>query len=1215
MKRMILPVFKKYKKLLISVMLVSAMGCGFMSGLSSAHTSLQVSLESYVEDYQYPDVMITTDVTDQSTAEKLRKLEEVSAVNARLCGDTYLKSPQGRFLSVRVFSYHPDDRLKFHYWSQAHDDSMDEVLLEYNFAEDNGIRAGDTVEVKVDQEFRRYFIAGIVTNPETLSVQPTEDSWGANTDFGYAYAPIGLLTKEYEQKYSEAKEELDGKQEELDAGWKDSEEKLAESQQKLEEAKKQLEESKKKFEDSSAEAQKKLEQLNKSEQELLATRNDLNRKREELAKTRETLSRTLQKLQGRELTKAADGLQEIDEALRTIEEMTALAGDPQVRRLVGLMKAYPDMEMADLLRRAGSVEAFLEKIASYGFVYDGGEPVSAAAERLLLFREQLMEDVQFLESDAFGDLSSLQEADREKLTALLRRYHLDDERLSLEENVRKAQRELGDLQALIEENHADMVIALLPQSGEEETMQEMLSGLQQMTKLYSELSGYAGEPVKTAGDFVRLYEAFPEEAERQKQELTKQRKELLNALSGYGVSEEDLSDLPAFQKAKEQEMKEGLSRIDSGIAEIDSGLRQIEEGLGQISAGREKISSTMETAEAQIQSAEQQISAGEEKYLYVRSRTLSKLWNLKGELEKAYQQLEEGEGYDQLCNQFLVYVRDGTDKAAALDRLKAAVNEEGIEIKSSFTYEQSAVRKRITDNLQTIETLSVLMPAVFFVIILIVAFLFMSLIIKQSRREIGILRALGFTKGDIRALYCGVNAVTSLCAILIGMGLGAVLTMAVGAYFRDFFPLAEYTYRPNLVMVLLSIVLTIVVGQIATLISTGSIAGIMPSEAMSRPAPDTAEVPVLLEKLLVRASPMTKFSVTTLIRNKMRFVFSVVCMAASVMMIFSALSFITSKNAMLQELYGERIRYDCQIFFKEEPDEAFLQELSDLHAVHDVQQLPYFQSEIEYGGKKQKTVINAVSRDTKLLGIYNGDHEPISVPEEGIILEKHIAQALGVGPGDTVSVGGPELTVAAVSEQSISRFQYVSYETSEKLGTPAIGSVICQIGEEDEQELIAFLVGNKNYLYSVFTRLALQGNEKTFKTYDLAAWIIIGFAILIGLIIVINTAQTNLLEKKRELCVLRTLGFQHREVSRKWFVQSFLQFIFSCLIGLPSGILIAKFALQHLGNDTREYLFANSLKEYLFTILLVLFYVVVSHLIAMHAMKQWDLVESVKDKE
>jgi putative ABC transport system permease protein len=249
------------------------------------------------------------------------------------------------------------------------------------------------------------------------------------------------------------------------------------------------------------------------------------------------------------------------------------------------------------------------------------------------------------------------------------------------------------------------------------------------------------------------------------------------------------------------------------------------------------------------------------------------------------------------------------------------------------------------------------------------------------------------------------------------------------------------------------------------------------------------------------------------------------------------------------------------------------------------------------------------------VGVYDRYDKKLDIPEQGIILEKHLAEEIGADVGDTVDVNGIAVKIADVSDQSISRFHYISYEAAEKLGDVSLGSVICNISQDDEQKLLEFLTENDNYLYAVFTRLAHQGNEKIFKTYDLAAWIIIGFAIIIGLVIVINTAQTNLLEKKRELCVLRTLGFQHSEISRKWFVQSFLQFVLSCIVGLPTGIYIAQIGLQKLSTEGREYVFANSFNEYIFTILLVLAYMIVSHFIAMNSMKKWDMVESVKDKE
>ena len=100
------------------------------------------------------------------------------------------------------------------------------------------------------KEYKEYFVSGIVSMPETLSVQPTDNSFGSNTDFGYAYAPVRLLKNEYDKKYSEVKDELDEKQSELDTEWNKAQKELDDAEQKLNDAKKQLAEKEKLFEDS-----------------------------------------------------------------------------------------------------------------------------------------------------------------------------------------------------------------------------------------------------------------------------------------------------------------------------------------------------------------------------------------------------------------------------------------------------------------------------------------------------------------------------------------------------------------------------------------------------------------------------------------------------------------------------------------------------------------------------------------------------------------------------------------------------------------------------------------------------------------------------------------------------------------------------------------------------------------------------------------------------
>ena len=945
-------IIKKYWKLLLSILLVSAVGCVSMTGLTSGYLSLERSLMQYIRDYGYPDGVIQTAVTTRDKADLLRSLSGISEVNTRLLGDTVIMSPSGRHLSVRAISFSDEDFQRFYYWQKTDPKENDAILLEYNFADDNGISAGDTVSVRVGDEYRSYLVAGIVSMPETLAVQPTQTAWGTNSDFGYIYVPIRLLEKEENLEYMKSKGELEDKAEELE-----------EKQQEL----------------------------------------DSNRKR--------------------------------------------------------LLEQQAELEQAEAALREKQTEL------------DGG----------------------IAETEA-------------------QKAQLDD----------------------------------------------------------------AAE------------------------QIAAREKELDTSTEQIAAGEKELDAAHTLLKTKQAVLKASYTLLKIKQAQLDAGIAEAE------------------AQQAQLDAAAEQIAAGEKEL----DDACALLKTKQAELEDAYDELEEWEGYQVLCNQFLLRFTPGTDREKTLEEAVRILEDEVPEIQYSFLYENSAVKNRVDATLLPVKTLTVLMPTVFFVIVLIVGYLFMSLIIRQSRREIGILRALGFSAREVRLLFCKVNLPVSLGAIILGTLIGIVIARYVGSAFESFFPLPNYEYVFDIGNAVLSALLTVAVGQAATLFGTSVISRIQPSEAMSRQIPSSGKLSRFGRWLTRKAGPFTRYIIISLLRNKKRFVFSVICLSASVMIIFASFSFITSKNAILTELFDKQIHYDCQAFLKDVPDKAFMEELEALDYVAETLQMGYYTSDISYQGHTETASVYALPEDTDMIQIFGIKNEPLSVPSEGILLEKHLAAELGTVPGDLVLVDGVEMEVAGISNQNVNRSQYISARQAEKLEEPTLRAILIRTEETDEtaigageRAVQALLADRDDYLYCIFTRLFRGGMEKLFAIYDLASWIIIGFAVLIGLIIVVNTTQTNLLEQCKELCVLRTLGFSHRIVSGKLFLQSLLYFVCSCIIGTPFGVAFAKTALRQLATKEQEYPFASGIAECLLTAILVFGYILLSHLISSRSMKKWNIVEIVKEKE
>ena len=97
--------------------------------------------------------------------------------------------------------------------------------------------------------------------------------------------------------------------------------------------------------------------------------------------------------------------------------------------------------------------------------------------------------------------------------------------------------------------------------------------------------------------------------------------------------------------------------------------------------------------------------------------------------------------------------------------------------------------------------------------------------------------------------------------------------------------------------------------------------------------------------------------------------------------------------------------------------------------------------------------------------------------------------------------------------------------------------------------------------------------------------------------------------------MLRAIGFQHRQISARWFLQSLLYLVLS----LPAGYLVGKItavrSLELMNNSVRHLEYIPAVFQYAWTAVSTFVFILAGHLITMRSMKKWDLVESTKGRE
>jgi len=1227
MKDLVFSIIRKYYKLFLSIVLVSSLGCTIMTGLSSGHKSLVDTLNSYVEEGHYPDAIITTEVVNSKVKDRIRKLHEVEKIESRLTGDTFVMSPTGRLLSCSVFSFRDDDLQKFYYWDSIRPDSLEYVFIDYEFAEGNNIKAGDSVKVRINDEYRRYQVAGIISAPQTLAIETHGNKWNTNSDFGYIFAPEVLLVKESEKRKAEERAKLDKQKKLLEQNEAKMLETINKAAAQIKVAQIEVLTGQQLYSSFSGSAKEVKEELIINRNKLQSYVKEIRKQRNELEKARLELISLLSEAKSTlaELDKVNNALAQIEQLEKQLEQISKEILNPDTSSFAALLKQLDEYRLDVLFNAVSRFNDVLSFAINHGFSYDISEQVENIVSRLMNYIDGIRSDSLYLSPDdeqmrslieriTAAEEGIQQTPEYRKLFNTLRKYEpcISDDNII--EVYYATYEDLKIFIAFIDEYSVYEILPVINSFGSSASLSEMLGRIKKIEDLIPLLSEYSGIAIVTTHDLADAFENAGIQIEAALKEIAKQKQTIIDELAKQGISIEDIPSVIAKLQESAAEAEIFIKEIDFAISEIDTGLEEINEYLSLIEETFKSLKEAYNSFGEQLKDAKAQVNGMQNDLNLARAEYLKQFADLHREIEKAYLDLEKSEGYEDLANQFMVYFNDDANPDIAIRKIRQILNEES-EVKDSYIYEDSPVKARIDANIEPLETMSYFVPLVFFGIVLIVVFLFMSLIIRQCRREIGILRALGFEQGRVVGIFCLINLVSSLIAAVLGFILGKISSVVVGNIYATFFPLPVFDYKIDFGMFFLSVVLTIIVGQIATILSAVPIARISPSEAMSRDIADNRQMPVQLQTMVSQSTPLNKFSIASLLRNPLKFFFSVICIAATIVLIFVSLSIFASTDYLLGSYYGRQITYDAEMYFIDKPTEDYIRKLENLDYVNGVEKVAYYYADLEAGDNKKSAIIKTMEKDSRLIAVYDAKGNKLDLNDESLIIDKTLSDELEVTKGEKVKIDGLTYTVEDVAVQTLNFYNYLTFKGADKLKDPDLYTLICKVDPEKQEELLNYLVDNEDYLYSVFTSVSESSLERALRIYDDVVIMIIVFAMVIGLIIVANTAMTNLLENRRELSVLRTLGFQHRDISRSWFRQSVLFFVCSCLIGIPAGIWITRICLDKLSTNGRLYMFVSGTKEYLATIILVFAYICLVHVLTMNSFRKWDYIEIVKDKE
>ncbi len=548
----------------------------------------------------------------------------------------------------------------------------------------------------------------------------------------------------------------------------------------------------------------------------------------------------------------------------------------------------------------------------------------------------------------------------------------------------------------------------------------------------------------------------------------------------------------------------------------------------------------------------------------------------------------------------------------------------------SRTRDDSAGYASYDGNVEKVTALCKVFPVFFFLVALLVALTTMTRLVDENRTEIGTLKALGFSDGQVLAQYLLYSLLSSFLGCALGFFAGfqvlpAVISSAYGMMY--FLPTTATPFRLEIAV----LVAPVTVGGIllATLWACFGAFRSCPAQLMVPKAP-TAGKRIWLEHLPFiwnHLSFTRKVTFRNLFRYRKRFLMTVIGVAGCSALLVTGFGVRDSIHDIVDRQFGEVYRYDLTMVTDKEDapetDETLNAFLNDKTTTEDW---------LAYAGESGKALANDESQTITLMAVTDASRLPafialrerksgkaLTLTDDGILLTEKSGEMLGVSAGDTVTLENAdgrraEVTVLGLTENYITGFAYMTDNLYQKLygKVPAHTAVMCRLVSGREEGAAVGALKSSHVLYVRSSASIRSAFSDTVRSIDAIVVVLILCAGMLCMVVLYNLTNVNICERRKELATIKVLGFHEREVEQYIFRETDLLSVLGTIAGLFVGIWLHGFVIRTV--EVSAVMFGREIKgmSFAYAFAISMIFTALINLVMRRSIRRVDMVESMK---
>ncbi len=523
----------------------------------------------------------------------------------------------------------------------------------------------------------------------------------------------------------------------------------------------------------------------------------------------------------------------------------------------------------------------------------------------------------------------------------------------------------------------------------------------------------------------------------------------------------------------------------------------------------------------------------------------------------------------------LAYGSNPDQVVAELDRLLTPFGSVG-----GYLREEQISHQYLRDEIAQLRGMAIMAPAIFLSVASFLLNMVISRIISQQREQIAALKAFGYTNWEVGLHYVNLVLIISLSGTVVGSLFGVWMASGITELYHNYYRFPVLQLRIDFMALGLVFLITTAAAILGTWVAVRSAIRLPPAEAMRPEAPPSFR-PTLIERALPKQylSPELRMVIRNVSRKPIKAGLSVLGISMAVAVMILGSFSLDAVNYMLDFQFRKAQRQDLTVTFVEPATAAVVYEMANLPGVQRSETMRTVATRIHFQNRSKRVGVMGLEPEPQLYRLLNTREQPIRVPEFGIMLNTRLAEVLGVVPGDL-------LTLEVLEDKRPTLNLEVTKIVEEYSGANAYMNKrqMHQLLKESSVASGAFLKVDANRIDEVFHELEIRPGVASVAIKDavidsfqetmqqsvlVMRSFIAGFAAVIAIGVVYNSARISLSERSRDLATLRVIGFTKREVSTVLLAEIALFTLLAIPVGWLCGFGLA--ALMVSGLDTDNY--------------------------------------------